>query len=175
MSAPDIAQWLRSLGLGRYEQAFRDNDIDGEVLADLDDADLEKLGVSLGHRKKLLKAIAALAGPAAALPPRPALLPEIEGERRQVTVLFADLAGYTRLTRELGAEAMHDITDRFFGLADGLIERFGGTHRQAYRRLRDGGVRRAGGAWQRSGAGGARGARDPRRDAGSEPRARLRR
>jgi hypothetical protein len=64
MSAPDIARWLRSLGLARYEQAFRDNDIDGEVLADLDDADLEKLGVSLGHRKKLLKAIAALGAPA---------------------------------------------------------------------------------------------------------------
>ena len=44
-----------------------------------------------------------------------------------MTVLFADLAGYTRMTRELGAEAMHAITDRFFGLADGLIERFGGS------------------------------------------------
>jgi hypothetical protein len=68
MSAPDVAEWLRSLGLGHYEQAFRAADIDGEVLADLDDADLEKLGVSLGHRKKLLKAIAALR-------PSPALLP----------------------------------------------------------------------------------------------------
>ena len=44
MSALDVARWLQSLGLGRYEQTFRDNDIDGEVLADLDDADLEKLG-----------------------------------------------------------------------------------------------------------------------------------
>jgi class 3 adenylate cyclase/tetratricopeptide (TPR) repeat protein len=56
--------------------------------------------------------------------PRPAAA---EGERRQVTVLFCDLAGYTRLTRELGAEAVHDMTDRFFSLVDGLIERFGGT------------------------------------------------
>jgi class 3 adenylate cyclase len=50
-----------------------------------------------------------------------------EGERRQVTVLFCDLAGYTRLTHELGAEAVHDMTDRFFGLVDGLIEQFGGS------------------------------------------------
>jgi class 3 adenylate cyclase len=120
MSTPDIAPWLRSLGLGRYEQAFRDNDIDGEVLADLDEGDLEKLGVSLGHRKKLLKAIAALAASDDIASPD-------HGERRQVTVLFADLAGYTRMTRELGAEAMHAITDRFFGLADGVVERFGGS------------------------------------------------
>ncbi len=113
--------WLQSLGLGRYEQTFRDNDIDGEVLHDLDDADLEKLGVSLGHRKKLLKAIAAR-GDAAS--PKEAV---VQGERRQVTVLFADLVGYTRLTDELGAEAMHDIADRFFALADSVIERFGGT------------------------------------------------
>jgi SAM domain (Sterile alpha motif)/Adenylate and Guanylate cyclase catalytic domain/AAA ATPase domain len=127
MRVPDVAEWLRSLGLDRYEQAFRDADIDGEVLADLDDADLEKLGVSLGHRKKLLKAIAALAAPGEIAAAEPGATAAIEGERRQVTVLFADLAGYTRMTRELGAEAMHDITDRFFGLADSVIERFGGT------------------------------------------------
>jgi class 3 adenylate cyclase/tetratricopeptide (TPR) repeat protein len=127
MSAQDVAQWLQGLGLGHYEQAFRDADIDGEVLADLDDADLEKLGVSLGHRKKLLKAIAALAATGEVAAVKPEAAPPTEGERRQVTVLFADLAGYTRMTRELGAEAMHEITDRFFGLADGVVERFGGT------------------------------------------------
>ena len=56
--------------------------------------------------------------------PRPAA---VVGERRQVTVLFCDLAGYTRLTHELGAEAVHDMTDRFFSLVDGVIERFGGA------------------------------------------------
>jgi hypothetical protein len=53
-NAVDISTWLRELGLERYETAFRDNDIDGEVLPELADADLEKLGVSLGHRKKML-------------------------------------------------------------------------------------------------------------------------
>ena len=127
MSALDVSDWLQALGLGRYEQAFRDNDIDGDVLADLDEADLEKLGVSLGHRKKLLKAIGALCVAAREAPAGGDPAPEAEGERRQVTVLFADLVGYTRLTHELGAEAMHQIADRFFALVDGMIERFGGT------------------------------------------------
>jgi hypothetical protein len=56
----DIAAWLRELGLERYEQAFRENAIDAEVLPELTDADLEKLGILLGHRKRLLKAIAEL-------------------------------------------------------------------------------------------------------------------
>ena len=58
----DVAVWLRGLGLQRYEALFRENDIDAEVLSDLTDGDLEKIGVSLGHRKRLLKAVAALAG-----------------------------------------------------------------------------------------------------------------
>jgi hypothetical protein len=62
----DVAVWLRGLGLQRYEALFRENDIDAEVLSDLTDGDLEKIGVSLGHRERLLKAAAALAGPAAA-------------------------------------------------------------------------------------------------------------
>ena len=61
----DVAAWLRDLGLERYEAAFSDNAVDGEALPDLTDADLEKLGVLLGHRKRLLKAIAALRAPAA--------------------------------------------------------------------------------------------------------------
>ena len=63
----DVGEWLRSLGLGQYEAAFRDNGIDADVLPDLSDADLEKLGVLLGHRKRLLKAIANAGAPP---PPR---------------------------------------------------------------------------------------------------------
>ena len=65
----DVAVWLRGLGLEQYEALFRENDIDAEVLSDLTDGDLETIGVSLGHRKRLLKAAAALiAGPAPAPP-----------------------------------------------------------------------------------------------------------
>ena len=59
----DVASWLRSLGLEQYEAAFRDNAIDDSVLPDLTDQDLEKLGVLLGHRRKLLRAIANLEAP----------------------------------------------------------------------------------------------------------------
>jgi hypothetical protein len=56
----DVGEWLRTLGLGRYEATFRESEIDAEVLPELTDLDLEKLGVPLGHRKRLLKAIAGL-------------------------------------------------------------------------------------------------------------------
>jgi class 3 adenylate cyclase/tetratricopeptide (TPR) repeat protein len=120
----DVAGWLRSLGLEQYAPAFRDHAIEHDVLPDLTDEHLKELGLPLGHRLKLLKAIAALRPDAAASAPA---APPTEGERRQVTVLFADLAGYTALTHELGAEEVHALTDRFFGLAHDLIERFGGT------------------------------------------------
>ncbi len=123
----DVGAWLNRLGLAAYARAFADNDIDAETLKSLSADDLKELGViSLGHRKKLLSAIAALSGPqgeaGAAEPAAPA-----EDERRQVTVLFCDLAGYTSMTRELGAEQAHELTGRFFALADQIIERFGGT------------------------------------------------
>jgi class 3 adenylate cyclase/tetratricopeptide (TPR) repeat protein len=122
----DVAGWLRGLGLEEYAPAFRDHAIDAEILPELTDEHLKELGLPLGHRLKLLKAAAALR-PAASSPAMPGAPPAVEGERRQVTVLFADLAGYTALTHDLGAEAVHALTDRFFGLADELIERFGGT------------------------------------------------
>ena len=66
----DVGDWLRSLGLGQYETLFRENDIDAEVLSDLSDGDLEKFGVSFGHRKRLLKAIANLGRSATRRQPR---------------------------------------------------------------------------------------------------------
>ena len=133
----DVAAWLSALGLGEYARAFADNDIDAEILPTLGAEDLRELGVaSLGHRKRLLAAITELsrgdgAGArqqqrAAGRVPPAAALPA-EGERRQVTVLFADLAGYTRLGRELDAEELHALLGRFFDLADRAIEDHGGT------------------------------------------------
>ena len=69
-SPMDVGDWLRSLGLGQYEAVFRESEIDPEVLPELTDADLEKLGVPLGHRKRLLKAISNLASPGQPTPPR---------------------------------------------------------------------------------------------------------
>jgi len=86
----EVAAWLKSLGLEQYAQAFADNDVDFGVLAQLTDADLKELGVgSLGHRKRLLTAIAARGTTSATIPKPTTGAPS--GERRQVTILFADL------------------------------------------------------------------------------------
>ena len=98
--AIDVASWLQQLGLAQYEPAFRDNEVDGDVLPDLTAEDLIGLGVTLiGHRRKLLSAIAALgaAAPAPALTATPASAPSpapasAQAERRQLTVMFCDLA-----------------------------------------------------------------------------------
>ena len=99
----DVAVSFRSLGLERYEALFRENDIDAEVLSDLTDDDLEKIGVSLGHRKRLLKAVAALATWPAPVPPTadapvPPGAPADAAKRRQLTVMFCDLVGSTALS-----------------------------------------------------------------------------
>ena len=98
----DIGGWLRSLGLERYEAAFRENEIDDTVLPSLTAEDLKDLGVGIvGHRRKMLDAIAALhpAKPPSAdgTPAAPSKSPEDRAERRQVTVMFSDLVGSTAL------------------------------------------------------------------------------
>src|SRR5436190_20648952 len=103
----NIVVWLRSLGLRRYEAAFRDNEIDETVLPSLTAEDLKDLGVGIvGHRRKLLDAIAALRTDGGAKAPSPeaattsaapSVSPEDRAERRQVTVMVADLVGSTAL------------------------------------------------------------------------------
>jgi class 3 adenylate cyclase/tetratricopeptide (TPR) repeat protein len=125
----DVAAWLMELNLEQYDAAFRDNAIDGEVLSELTDADLQQLGVLLGHRKKMLNAIAQLRAGGRATPRReqPATaLAKTEGERRQVTVLFADLAGYTALSNELDSEEVHGLLSDFFSQVDRIIRDHGG-------------------------------------------------
>src|SRR5690242_7223818 len=104
----DIEKWLCSLGLQQYMAAFRDNAIDAEILPELTDADLEKLGVVLGHRKRLLKAIATLAVPKAT-PVGPAPSHGDGAERRHLTVMFCDLVGSTALSAQLDPEDMREI------------------------------------------------------------------
>ena len=99
----NVADWLRSLGLERYEPAFRENEIDWAVLPELTDADLEKLGLSLGARKRLLKAIAGLSAEVRPASVTEAVSPAITqaAERRQLTVMFCDLVGSTALSERL--------------------------------------------------------------------------
>ena len=130
----DVAEWLRGLGLESHAEAFAENAIDAEALVLLSDEDLKELGVSaLGHRRKLLAAIAELAvRPAGeAEVPTPALAvapPQMqEGERRQVTVLFADMSGFTQLSSQADPEEVHALLNRFFGIVDDIVQSFGGA------------------------------------------------
>src|SRR6266481_91771 len=102
-----IADWLESLGLSEYAQRFAENRIDASVLPDLTDQDLTELGVPLGHRRKMLRAIAELNG--ATLEPAEAAAEPLlrdEAERRQLTVMFCDLVGSTALSARLDPEEM---------------------------------------------------------------------
>jgi class 3 adenylate cyclase len=122
----EIAGWLEELGLGRYASTFLENDIDFAVLPNLSDADLRELGIgSLGHRKRLLVAIEARSGA-----PRQGMVERVVaplGERRQVTILFADLSGFTALSRSLDAEQVHELVARFTSLVDGVIVGYDGS------------------------------------------------
>ena len=132
----DVAGWLRGLGLERYEKAFRDNAIDVEVLPDLSDADLEKLGVVLGHRKKLLNAIRTLSkAPTAEDARAPPSLAQAHGrksglelpsERRQLTTMFVDLVGSTALSSKLDPEEMREVIRGYQNAVSGEIIRFEG-------------------------------------------------
>ena len=105
----DVAHWLAELGLAEYASAFRDNDIDAEVLARLAPEDLRELGVrSVGHRRRLLDAIARLRAPATAA--EPAAAPT---QRRQVTMLFCDLVGSTALASHADPEDMREFLHRY--------------------------------------------------------------
>src|SRR5215471_182275 len=82
-----VTEWLASIGLSEYAERFVENDIDFAVLSELSDKHLKDLGVSLGHRLKMLRAIRELGVPATAAGP----LPQDAGERRRLTVMFCDL------------------------------------------------------------------------------------
>ncbi len=124
----DIRAWLEGLNLGQYVQAFADNDVDAATLPKLTSEDLKEIGVqSVGHRRKLLDAITVLAVGAqeAALLSNVQAEPTPAGELRQITVLFADLAGYTKLSGELGPEDTHALLNRYFDAVDGIVGSYG--------------------------------------------------
>jgi class 3 adenylate cyclase len=149
----DVAAWLKNLGLGEYEAAFRDNAIDGDLLQSLTAEDLRDLGVRIvGHRRKLLDAIAALGavskptpfpaatGPVAASPaPAVSSAPQprsgTAAERRPITVMFCDLVGSTALAAQLDAEDWRNLVNAYLDEASAAVTGLGG---HVLKRLGDG-------------------------------------
>ena len=123
----DVSTWLQGLGLERYEAAFRDNLIDMDVVRELNDGDLEKLGLPLGDRKRVLKAIAGLPAPElTASVPGAAPRARDEAERRPITVMFCDLVGSTSLAATLDAEDWRDLLGAYLDDAAKAIGQYGG-------------------------------------------------
>src|SRR5271169_1832556 len=126
----DIADWLKGLGLAQYAAAFRENDITEAVLPELTAEDLKDLGVgSVGHRRVLLKAIAALGASSSPSPPEAAAAsaaPPAEAERRQLTVMFCDLVGSTALSARLDPEDMREVIGAYHRCCTAVIGRGGG-------------------------------------------------
>src|SRR5258708_25146077 len=107
----DIAEWLTSIGLGEYAQRFAENRIDASVLRDLTNQDLEKIGIPLGHRKKMLRAIAELSG----VTPQAVTGPNRQdpAEGRPLTLMVCDLVGSTALSARLDPEDMGAVMDAY--------------------------------------------------------------
>jgi class 3 adenylate cyclase/tetratricopeptide (TPR) repeat protein len=131
----NVAQWLNAIDLGQYEALFREHEIDVGVLPDLVEADLEKIGVPLGHRKRLLRAIVGLS--AGEMPPPAAKPPSIlssspqptlgaDAERRPITVMFCDLVGSTSMAAKLDAEDWRTLVNTYLDEASAAVTGLGG-------------------------------------------------
>jgi class 3 adenylate cyclase/predicted ATPase len=151
MTERRVQDWLLRLGLGRYATVFSEQGIDWDVLPDLTDADLERLGVVLGHRKKMLKDIASLDGdvpfrppslpfataaeamgaeppaPAAGADPPPRFLPDGSAERRHLTVMFCDMVGSTPLSRLLDPEDMLAVIRSYQKVCTSVVRAYQGS------------------------------------------------
>jgi class 3 adenylate cyclase len=124
----DIDGWLRGIGLEQYAQTFRDNAIDADVLRDLTDEHLRELGLPLGARLKLLRAVAAI-GTGEQTPTSPAVTPpaaRTDAERRQVTVMFSDLVGSTALSTRMDPEDLREVISAYQQCVAETVRRFGG-------------------------------------------------
>ena len=129
-----IADWLDKLGMSEYAQRFAENDIDFEVLTELTDTDFDRLGVSIGHRRMMIRAIREFAAsPVSARTERPAsaataveAAPKDTAERRQVTVMFSDLVGSTALSARMDPEDLREVISAYQKCAAETVCRFGG-------------------------------------------------
>jgi class 3 adenylate cyclase len=123
-----VAEWLENLGMSEYAECFAENDVDLSVLPHLTDHDLKELGVSLGHRRKMLAAIAELAGAvhAPSQPTQTESKPQNTAERRQVTVMFSDLVGSTALSARMDPEDLREVISAYQKCVAETVQRFGG-------------------------------------------------
>src|SRR5215472_14720672 len=127
-AAMDVGGWLRGLGLGQYEALFRANEIDADILPELTEIDLEKLGVPLWHRKRLLRAISGWgaaetsAAPAASTGTKP----QDAAERRQLTVMFCDLVGSTALSVRFDPEELREELRAYQNAVSRVVARYDG-------------------------------------------------
>ena len=129
-----IADWLKKLGMSEYAERFAESDIDIDVLSELTDHDFDRLGVSLGHRRKILRAIRELsASPIAASMERQVSAPTVSepapkdtAERRQVTVMFSDLVGSTALSARMDPEDLREVISAYQKCVAETVQRFGG-------------------------------------------------
>jgi len=179
-----IAHWLEKLGMSEYTERFAENRIDFSVLRDLTDQDLKDLGVVLGDRRKMLRAIAEMDDAPMAAPSARPVIPtpipanvetspisasiEATGERRYLTVMFCDLVGSTSISAGLDAEEWRDLVGAYLDAASAAVTKMGG---HVAKKLGDGlvAVRLSSGARERCGTRGAGGALDPTRTRGGEP------
>ena len=136
----EIADWLEKLGMSEYAQRFAENRIDVSVLPDLTDQDLKELGVLLGDRRKILRAIAKLDAPSENVKPTPnpsstltvAAAPPVpiaqgSSERHLVTVMLCDLVDSTDIAAKLDAEAWRDLVHAYLNAASAAVMEMGGT------------------------------------------------
>jgi class 3 adenylate cyclase/tetratricopeptide (TPR) repeat protein len=131
---PDIADWLQKQGLGQYAQRFAEDDIDIDVLNELTDQDFDRLGVSLGHRRRMLRAIRELGAspvaggtePQAPTPEASEPAPKDSAERRQVTVMFSDLVGSTALSARMDPEDLRKVISAYQKCVAETVQRLGG-------------------------------------------------
>ena len=124
-----VPQWLDRLGLGRFAAAFAEQQIDLDVLTELTDEDLEKLGIPLGPRKKLLKAIAELRdgeSPSGSPVSTQSAAGSVDAERRHLTVMFCDLVGSTELSRRLDPEDLRQVNLVYQDACKAAVDGFDG-------------------------------------------------
>ena len=125
----DVRTWLSSLGLDQYETVFREHRIEPDVLPELTDQHLRDIGIPLGHRLRILRAVRQLTSDASGTA-RPVVAfeaPAQDGaERRHMTVMFCDLLGLTAMTSQLDPEDMADLIRAFQGVVATAVTRFDG-------------------------------------------------